>query len=91
MTMKRLTIVCALCLVTTLVLAQRITRHYDNVSMSNVAVGTGTWGIAAVIPKYLALRLQPERFGPLYPRKLAFTINLMLKTTKNILNLENFP
>ncbi len=34
MTMKRLTIVCALCLVTTLVLAQRITRHYDNVSMS---------------------------------------------------------
>jgi len=32
-----------------------------------------------------------ERFGPLYPRKLAFTINLMLKTTKNTLNLENFP
>jgi len=34
MTMKRLTIVCALCLVATLALAQRITRHYDNVSMS---------------------------------------------------------
>ena len=32
--MKRLTIVCALCLVATLALAQRITRHYDNVSMS---------------------------------------------------------
>ena len=32
-----------------------------------IAVGTGTWGIAAVIPKYLSLRLQPERFGPLYP------------------------
>ena len=32
--MKRLTIVCALCLLTTLALAQRITRHYDNVSMS---------------------------------------------------------
>ena len=47
-----------------------------------IAVGTGTWGIAAVIPKYLSLRLQPERFVPLYPRKLAFTINLMLKTTK---------
>ena len=56
-----------------------------------IAVGTGTWGIAAVIPKYLSLRLQPERFVPLYPRKLAFTINLMLKTTKNILNLEDFP
>ena len=53
--------------------------------------GTDSWGIAAVIPKYLSLRLQPERFVPLYPRKLAFTINLMLKTTKNILNLENFP
>ena len=23
-----------------------------------IAVGTGTWGIAAVIPKYLSLRLQ---------------------------------
>ena len=32
-----------------------------------IAVGTGTWGIAAVIPKYLSLRLQPERFVPLYP------------------------
>ena len=32
-----------------------------------------------------------ERFGPLYPRKLAFISNLMLKTTKNTLNLENFP
>ena len=34
MTMKRLTIICALCLVATLALAQRITQHYDNVSMS---------------------------------------------------------
>ena len=34
MTMRRLTIICALCLVATLALAQRITRHYDNVSMS---------------------------------------------------------
>ena len=32
--MRRLTIICALCLVNTLALAQRITRHYDNVSMS---------------------------------------------------------
>ena len=32
--MRRLTIICALCLVATLALAQRITRHYDNVSMS---------------------------------------------------------
>ena len=32
--MKRLTIICALCLVTILALAQRITRRYDNVSMS---------------------------------------------------------
>ncbi|MBE6261169.1 MAG: TonB-dependent receptor [Prevotella sp.] len=34
MTMRRLTIICALCLVNTLALAQRITRRYDNVSMS---------------------------------------------------------
>ena len=34
MTMRRLTFICALSLVTTLALAQRITRHYDNVSMS---------------------------------------------------------
>jgi hypothetical protein len=34
MTMRRLTIICALCFVATLALAQRITRHYDNVSMS---------------------------------------------------------
>ena len=27
---------------------------------SPIAVGTGTWGIAAVIPKYMSLRL-PER------------------------------
>ena len=32
--MRRFTFICALCLVTTLALAQRITRHYDNVSMS---------------------------------------------------------
>ena len=32
--MRRLTFICALSLVTTLALAQRITRHYDNVSMS---------------------------------------------------------
>ena len=25
-----------------------------------VAVGTGTWGIAAVIPKYLSLRLRAK-------------------------------
>ena len=36
MIMRRLTIICALCLVTTLALAQRITRRYDNVSMSKV-------------------------------------------------------
>ena len=34
MTMRRLTFICALCLVATLALAQRITRRYDNVSMS---------------------------------------------------------
>ena len=34
--MRRLTFICALCLVATLALAQRITRHYDNVSMSMV-------------------------------------------------------
>ena len=34
MTMKRLTFICALCLVATLALAQRITRRYDNMSMS---------------------------------------------------------
>ena len=34
MTMRRLIFICALCLVATLALAQRITRHYDNVSMS---------------------------------------------------------
>lgn len=34
MTIRRLTIICVLCLVTTLALAQRITRRYDNVSMS---------------------------------------------------------
>ena len=28
-----------------------------------IAVGTGTWGIAAVIPKYLSLRL-PKRIPP---------------------------
>ena len=32
--MRRLTFICVLSLVTTLALAQRITRHYDNVSMS---------------------------------------------------------
>ena len=32
--MRRLTFICALCLVATLALAQRITRRYDNVSMS---------------------------------------------------------
>ena len=32
--MRRLTFICALSLVTTLALAQRITRRYDNVSMS---------------------------------------------------------
>ena len=32
--MRRLTIICALCLVAKLALAQRITRRYDNVSMS---------------------------------------------------------
>ena len=26
-------------------------------SLRDIAVGTGTWGIAAVIPKYLSLRL----------------------------------
>ena len=36
MTMRRLTFICALCLVATLALAQRITRRYDNVSMSKV-------------------------------------------------------
>ena len=36
MNMRRLTIICALCLVTTLALAQRITRRYDNVSMSKI-------------------------------------------------------
>ena len=36
MTMRRFTFICALCLVATLALAQRITRHYDNVSMSMV-------------------------------------------------------
>ena len=34
MTMRRFTFICALCLVATLALAQRITRRYDNVSMS---------------------------------------------------------
>ena len=34
MTIRRLTIICVLCLVATLALAQRITRRYDNVSMS---------------------------------------------------------
>ena len=34
--MRRFTFICALCLVTTLALAQRITRRYDNVSMSMV-------------------------------------------------------
>ena len=34
--MRRLTFICALCLAATLALAQRITRHYDNVSMSKV-------------------------------------------------------
>ena len=34
MNMRRLTIICALCLVAKLALAQRITRRYDNVSMS---------------------------------------------------------
>jgi len=34
MNMRRLTIICALCLVAKLALAQRITQHYDNVSMS---------------------------------------------------------
>ena len=34
--MRRLTFICALCLVATLALAQRITRSYDNVSMSKV-------------------------------------------------------
>ena len=34
--MRRFTFICALCLVTTLALAQRITRRYDNVSMSKV-------------------------------------------------------
>ena len=34
--MRRFTFICALCLVATLALAQRITRHYDNVSMSMV-------------------------------------------------------
>ena len=28
----------------------------------SIAVGTGTWGIAAVIPKYLSLRLQLSVF-----------------------------
>ena len=32
--MRRFTFICALCLVATLALAQRITRRYDNVSMS---------------------------------------------------------
>ena len=40
---------------------------------------------------YRHLHCIHERFVPLYQRKLAFTINLMLKTTKNTLNLENFP
>ena len=34
--MRRFTFICALCLVVTLALAQRITRRYDNVSMSKV-------------------------------------------------------
>ena len=34
MTMRRLIFICALSLVTTLALGQRITRRYDNVSMS---------------------------------------------------------
>ena len=34
--MRRFTFICALCLVATLALAQRITRRYDNVSMSKV-------------------------------------------------------
>ena len=71
--------------------AGKVILPQEHPNISSIAVGTGTWGIAAVIPKYLSLRLQPERFVPLYPRKLAFTINLMLKTTKNILNLEDFP
>jgi hypothetical protein len=36
-----------------------------------IAVGTGTWGIAAVIPKYLSLRLPRAHKGlpPLRGRK----------------------
>ena len=30
----------------------------ENPTLPDLAVGTGTWGIAAVIPKYLSLRLQ---------------------------------
>ncbi len=33
---------------------------------------------------YRHLHCIHERFVPLYPRKLAFTINLMLKTTKKL-------
>ena len=31
-------------------------------SLHQIAVGTGTWGIAAVIPKYLSLRLPETLF-----------------------------
>ena len=38
-------------------MAQRVTFYIDGFK---VAVGTGTWGIAAVIPKYLSLRLRAK-------------------------------
>lgn len=34
--MRRLTIICVLYLVTTFALAQRITKRYDNISMSKI-------------------------------------------------------
>ena len=48
-----------------------------------LAVGTGTWGIAAVIPKYLSLRLLEKSAKKFfYLRKIAYLCTLETKTTK---------
>ncbi len=42
---------------TGIMMARLDTAFREVIGRDNVAVGTGTWGIAAVIPKYLSLRL----------------------------------
>jgi len=63
----------------------------NNIAVGTIAVGTGTWGIAAVIPKYLSLRLPKESFPPFNEEsQVEPKAGLRPNITVNIINNNKF-